>query len=70
MIDWIEYNIECDPESVNLMLTKLDYSKNLNESIEIILHCEQYKHLLPNYSKVLFDCSKATLKWLSMQRTT
>lgn len=68
MIDWIEYNIERDPESVNLMLSRLEYNEDgLTEPVDIILYCYKYKHLLTNYSKTLMDCSKVTLKWVQKQ---
>ena len=70
IIDWIEYNIEHDPESVNLMLGRLEYDdENLVESTDVVLYCQQYRDLLSNYTKALIACGKAAVKCLQTQET-
>lgn len=64
MIDWIEYNIEHDPESVDLMLSRLSYSslEDLEEAMDIIKECSSYKDKLKNWSSALCMVSREALR--------
>lgn len=52
MIDWIDYNIDHDPESVNLMLKRLNYDsyESFVESGEILAHCANFQDKLSNFA--------------------
>lgn len=63
MIEWIEYNIEHDPESVDLLLSRLPYNslEDLEEAMDIIEVCEDYEHKLKNLNNAVNMVAKATL---------